>query len=60
VMTRLHAPRANSNSASPPKMMATEPPKASATPPIGRQAPAPFAPDRRIPGKTIIRITEGG
>jgi NADPH:quinone reductase-like Zn-dependent oxidoreductase len=24
------------------------------------EAPAAFAPDRRIPGKTIIRITEGG
>jgi NADPH:quinone reductase-like Zn-dependent oxidoreductase len=24
------------------------------------EAPAAFAPDRRTPGKTIIRITEGG
>ena len=24
------------------------------------EAPAPFAPDHRTPGKTIIRITEGG
>jgi NADPH:quinone reductase-like Zn-dependent oxidoreductase len=24
------------------------------------EAPAAFAPDRRIPGKTIIRVTEGG
>ncbi len=26
----------------------------------GHEAPAACAPDRRIPGKTIIRITEGG
>jgi hypothetical protein len=24
------------------------------------EAPAAFTPDRRVPGKTIIRVTEGG
>ncbi len=24
------------------------------------EAPSAFAPDRRVPGKTIIRVTEGG
>jgi hypothetical protein len=26
---------------------------------IGAEAPSAFTPDRRMPGKTIIRVTEG-